>query len=76
MAGIHESVAIQKNAPLWNQRLADSPGVLLRESHISGAIAKRQSADSPMGGNDAQRRKPGKNQAKGTSFLRVSVITA
>ena len=63
IAGIHESVATQKKIPLWNQRRADLRESPFRATTISGASAKRTSMRSPIGGNAAHRRNPGRNQA-------------
>ena len=74
IAGIQESVANQKTNPFTNQRRTTVLVSPLRESHNSGASAKRQSVISPIGGYDAQSRNPGRSQNTTFAFLRSCLI--
>ena len=64
-------MATQKTKPLRNHLFAESLASPPRESHMSGARAKRTSVFSAIGGNAAQRRKPGMSQQTFATFLKM-----
>ena len=76
IAGIHESVAIQKRNPFMNAKRKLFFGECVLAYHMRSASAKKTSMLSPTGGNEPHRRNAGRNRARCRSFLNIFVIMA